>query len=48
MIGDDIEVKVLKIKGNKVHVGISASSDVRVHRKEVWLQLQDVAETKRT
>lgn len=40
MIGDDIEVSVLSILGEKVRIGISAPRDVPVFRKEVYLEIQ--------
>ena len=40
MIGDDIEITVVDIKGDKVRIGISAPSRVAVHRKEVYLAIQ--------
>ena len=40
MIGDDIEVSVLSIMGEKVRLGISAPRDVPVFRKEVYLEIQ--------
>ncbi len=48
MIGDNIEVSVLAIVGEKVRIGIQAPRDVPVFRKEVYLEIQDeaVAETK--
>jgi len=36
MIGDDIEITVVDIRGDKVRVGISAPRNVQVHRKEVY------------
>ena len=36
MIGDDIEITVVDIRGDKVRVGINAPSRVAVHRKEVY------------
>ena len=36
MIGDDIEITVVDIRGDKVRLGISAPSTVPVHRKEVY------------
>lgn len=36
MIGDDIEVTVVDIRGDKVRLGINAPKSVSVHRKEVY------------
>ena len=41
MIGDDIEVTVLAIMGEKVRIGIQAPRDIPVFRKEVYLEIQD-------
>jgi carbon storage regulator len=48
MIGDDIEVSVLAIMGEKVRIGIQAPRDIPVFRKEVYLEIQQerVASTK--
>lgn len=40
MIGDDIEVTVLAIMGEKVRIGIQAPREVPVFRKEVYLEIQ--------
>jgi len=40
MIGDDIEVSVLSIMGEKVRIGIQARRDIPVFRKEVYLEIQ--------
>ena len=40
MIGDEVEVSVLSIMGEKVRLGISAPRDVPVFRKEVYLEIQ--------
>jgi len=40
MIGDEIEVSVLAIMGEKVRIGIDAPRDVPVFRKEVYLEIQ--------
>ncbi len=40
MIGDDIEVTVLAIMGEKVRVGIQAPRSIPVFRKEVYLEIQ--------
>jgi carbon storage regulator len=36
VIGDDIEITVVDIRGDKVRLGINAPSEVPVHRKEVY------------
>ena len=41
IIDDEIELKVLKIRGSQVHLGIEAPRKASVHRKEVWLRIQD-------
>jgi carbon storage regulator len=40
MIGDDIEVSVLSIMGEKVRIGIQAPRTIPVFRKEVYLEIQ--------
>jgi carbon storage regulator len=40
MIGDDIEITVVDIRGDKVRLGINAPAQVSVHRKEVWEAIQ--------
>ena len=40
MIGDDIEVSVLSVMGEKVRIGISAPREIPVFRKEVYLEIQ--------
>lgn len=45
MIGDDIEVSVLAIMGEKVRIGIEAPRSVPVFRKEVYLEIQQEKDT---
>jgi carbon storage regulator len=40
MIGDDIEVSVLAIMGEKVRIGIEAPRSIPVFRKEVYVEIQ--------
>ncbi len=39
-IGDDVEITVIEVRGDQVRLGVSAPRDVSVHRKEVYLQIQ--------
>ncbi len=39
MIGDDIEVRVLSVVGDKVRLGIQAPREVPVYRKEIYLEI---------
>lgn len=45
MIDGLIELKVLRIKGSQVHIGIEAPRETGIHRKEVWLRLQEGEES---
>ena len=42
VIGDNIEVVIADIRGNKVRLGISAPSDITVHRKEIYQTIQHI------
>ena len=41
MIGDDIEISVLAVMGEKVRIGIEAPRSVPVFRKEVYIEIQE-------
>lgn len=41
MIGDDIKITVVDIRGNKVRLGITAPSDIPVHREEVFKEINE-------
>lgn len=40
MIGDEIEITIVDVRGDKVRVGITAPNSVPVHRKEVYLAIK--------
>ncbi|MEK3888037.1 carbon storage regulator CsrA [Bacillus sp. FSL K6-3431] len=40
-IGNDIEITITSIKGDQVKIGIDAPKNIEIHRKEVWLDIQN-------
>ncbi|WP_078378894.1 carbon storage regulator CsrA [Sutcliffiella halmapala] len=40
-IGDDIEIKVIAVSGDQVKLGIEAPKHVEIHRKEIYLSIQE-------
>ncbi len=43
LIGDNIVITVVDIRGDKVRLGIEAPKEVPVHRREVWVKIQEQA-----
>ncbi|WP_102273791.1 carbon storage regulator CsrA [Cytobacillus massiliigabonensis] len=41
IIGDDIEIIVLSIDGEQIKLGINAPNSIEIHRKEVYLSIQE-------
>ncbi len=40
MIGDDIVITIVEIRGDKIRLGIQAPKEVTVHREEIYLAIQ--------
>ena len=40
MIGDDVEITIVDVRGDKVRLGIAAPKDIPVHRREVYDAIQ--------
>lgn len=41
MIGNDIEITLLEIKGDQIKIGINAPKNVPIYRKEIYAQIQE-------
>jgi carbon storage regulator len=48
MIGDEVEITIVDVRGNKVRLGITAPKSVAVHRREVYEAIQREKSGKKT
>ncbi|MHC4271476.1 MAG: carbon storage regulator CsrA, partial [Planctomycetota bacterium] len=46
MIGDDVEITIVEVRGDKVRLGITAPREIPVHRREVYDAIQAEKDTK--
>jgi len=40
VIGNDVTLMVLGVRGNQIKLGVQAPSDVKIHRKEIYLRIK--------
>lgn len=44
LVGDDVEITVLSIRGNQVKLGVKAPQEISVHRQEIYQRIKATAE----
>lgn len=44
LIGDDVEITVLNIRGNQVKLGVKAPKEISVHREEIYQRIKALAD----
>ena len=46
LIGDDVSITVLSVRGNQVKIGVNAPKDVSVHREEIYQRIKESEDEK--
>lgn len=41
LVGDDVEITVLSVRGSQVKLGVNAPKDITVHRQEIYQKIKD-------
>ena len=45
LVGDDVEITVLSVRGSQVKLGVNATKDIAVHRQEIYQKIKDIYKT---
>lgn len=43
LVGDDVEITVLSIRGNQVKLGVNAPKEISIHREEIYQRIKALA-----